>query len=124
MKASSPQDLPRLIVEGLNSGDVDSVVSLYEPTGIIAPDPNQAVVGHAAIRSLTANFVSLGPRLVLHDSESVQTGDVALVCSRVTLTTIDAQGKKTETHLKPILVVRRQSDGCWLVIIDRPVVVE
>ncbi len=124
MKASNPQDLPRLIVEGLNSGDVDSVVSLYEPNGIIAPDPNQVVVGHAAIRSLTANFVSLRPWLILHDSESVQTGDVALVRSRVTLTTLDAEGKKTETHLKPILVARRQSDGCWLVIIDRPVVVE
>ncbi len=120
MKASSPQDLSRLIIEALNSGDVDLVVSLYEPDGIIAPDLNQIVAGRAAIRSLAAGFVAQRPRLVLHNSEVVQAGDVALVRSQVTQTTLQAE-KKTETVLEPILVVRRQTDGCWLIAIDRPV---
>ncbi len=119
MKASSPQDLSRLIIEALNSGDVDLVVSLYEPDGVIAPDLSQIVAGRAAIRSLAAGFVAQRPRLVLHNSEVVQAGDVALVRSQVTQTILQAE-KKTETVLEPVLVVRRQTDGCWLIAIDRP----
>ncbi len=120
MKASTPQDLSRLIIEALNSGDVDVVVSLYEPDAIIAPDPNQIVAGRAAIRSLAAGFLAQGPRLVLHNSEVVQAGDIALVRSQVTQTTLQAE-KKTVAVLEPIHVVRRQTDGSWLIAIDRPV---
>ncbi len=119
MKAFSPQDLSRLIIEALNSGDVDKVVSLYEPQGVIAPDPNQIVSGRAAIRSLAAGFLAQQPRLILNDSEVVQAGDIALVRSQVTQTMLQAE-KKTETVLGPILVARRQTDGCWLIAIDRP----
>ena len=119
MKASSPHDLSRLIIEALNSGDVDMVVSLYEPDGVIAPDPNQIVSGRAAIRSLAADFLAQRPRLILHDSEVVQAGDVALIRSRVTQTMLQAE-QKTETVLEPVLVARRQTDGCWLIAIDRP----
>ncbi len=119
MKASSPQDLSRLIIEALNSGDVDMVVSLYEPDGVIAPDPNQIVSGRAAIRPLAAGFLAQRPRLILNDSEFVQARDVALVRSRVTQTMLQAE-QKTETVLEPILVARRQTDGCRLIAIDRP----
>ena len=50
MRALKPQELPGLYLQEMNSGDVDSVVSLYEPDGIITADPNQVVAGHAAIR--------------------------------------------------------------------------
>jgi uncharacterized protein (TIGR02246 family) len=119
MKVSSPQDLSRLIIEALNSGDVDVVVSLYEPDGVIAPNPGQIVSGRAAIRSLAAGFLALRPRLILHDTEVVQADDVALVRSRVTQTIIQAE-KRIETVLEPILVARRQTDGSWLIAIDRP----
>ncbi len=121
MKASTPEDLSRLIIEALNSGDEDTVVSLYESDGVIAPDPSHIVSGRAAIRSLAAHFLAQRPRLILHNSEVVQAGDVALVRSRVTQTTLQPE-KKAETVLEPILVARRQADGCWLIAIDRPLV--
>ena len=33
MSAATPHDLPALFEQGLNTGDVDLVVSLYEPGG-------------------------------------------------------------------------------------------
>ncbi len=50
MKASEPKDLPGLFLQALNSGDVYSVVALYEPEGVVAPDPARVVAGHEAIR--------------------------------------------------------------------------
>ena len=43
MKASAPRDLPGLFLQALNSGDVDSVVALYEREGVVAPDPKSGL---------------------------------------------------------------------------------
>jgi ketosteroid isomerase-like protein len=85
MRALRPLERPGLFLRALNSGDVDAVVSLYEPDGVIAADPNQVAVGHAAIRALVAGFLIPRPRFELHDSEVVQSGDVTLVRARWTV---------------------------------------
>jgi len=121
MKAMQPKDLPGLFLEGLNSSAVDSVVSLYEVDGKIASDPNDPVSGRESIRSMITDFLGQKPRFVLHNSEVVQSGDIALIRSNWTLTLHDSAGKKQEMNLMPTLVARRQPDGRWLVVIDRPV---
>jgi len=120
MRASQPQQLPDMFVEALNAGDVDAVVSLYEPDGVVAPYPNQLVAGHAAIRSMVSGFLALKPRFSLQDSEVVQTGDLALVRSRMTVKTSDLTGQTIEIAIRPTLIVRWHPDGGWLVAIDRP----
>ena len=120
MKASTPHELPGLFLAGLNAGDVESVVSLYEPDGVVSPDPAQVLSGHQAIRSMLVGFLAQHPRFVLHDSEVIEVGDVALIRSRWTATTTDAEGKRQEMEVAPTLVARRQTEGHWLVVIDRP----
>ncbi len=120
MKASEPQDLPELFLEALKSGDVDSVVALYEAKGVVAPDPARLVAGHAAIKSMVAEFLAQGPRFVLHDTEVVQAGGVALVRPQWTVTMVDSAGASAENDIQPTLVARQQPDGHWLVVIDRP----
>ncbi len=119
-RASDPQDLPGLLIEGLNSGDVDAVVALYESEGVVAPDPARVVAGREAIKSMATEFLAQQPRFLLHDSEVVQAGDVALVRSRLTVTMVDPTGTTTESEMGPTLVARRQPDRYWLVVIDRP----
>jgi uncharacterized protein (TIGR02246 family) len=120
MKASKPGELPRLFLEGFTAGDVEAVVSLYEPDGIVAPDPTRVIAGRAAIRSMVSDFMRLKPRFVLRDTEVVQQGDLALVRSRWSVTTPNPDGEATGMSISPALVARRQADGCWLVAIDRP----
>lgn len=124
MKASMPHQIPDLFLRALNSGNADAVVALYEPQGVVAPDPSQLVAGHEAIRTMVSGFLSQQPRFSLHDSEVIESGDLALVRTRWTITTTDADGKSMQMHVGPTLVVRRQADGGWLVAIDRPVPVE
>ncbi len=119
MKASSPQDLSRLIVEALNSGDVELIVSLYESDAVITPSPSQTVAGRDAIRLLASGFVAQHPRLALEDSEIVQAGDIAIIRSRVKPAKVQDADEK-ESILDAIIVARRQIDGCWLIVIDRP----
>lgn len=47
--AVEPEDLARLLVERINAGDLEGVVSLYEPEAVLAL-PEQVAVGQEAIR--------------------------------------------------------------------------
>lgn len=124
MTAAAPQDLPRLFREAFEAGNPDAVADLYEPNGLIAPDPSSPVVGRSAIRAMAAGFMTQHPRFSLHDVEVVQCGDLALVRSRWTITTADPSGGTREMRIQPTLIARRQADAGWLVVIDRPLPLE
>ena len=120
MTASQPQDLPTLFLQGLNAADVEAVVSLYEPNGVVASTPAEARHGREAIRSMVTGFLAQRPVFALQDSEVTQADDVALIRARWMVTTTDAGGATTTMRVAPTLVARRQADGQWLVVIDRP----
>ena len=121
MTASNPQDLPALFLRALTAGDVEAAVSLYEPDGVVAPDPDRPVRGRPAIGAMLSGFLAAQrPRWSLHDAEVVEADDVALVRSRWTVTVTDAAGVSTRLDVQPTLVARRQALGHWLVVIDRP----
>lgn len=73
---------------------------------------------------MLTGFLSRRPHFVLRDSEVVEAGDVALIRSQFTATTTDAAGKREEMQVAPTLVARRQPEGHWLVVIDRPLAAE
>jgi ketosteroid isomerase-like protein len=69
---------------------------------------------------MVTGFMTKSPQFTLHESEAVEVGDVALVRSRWTVRMTEHDGKETEVNVEPTLVARQQPDGCWLVVIDRP----
>lgn len=106
MNTLEPQDVPRLFLEAMNSRDVDDVVSLYETEGVIATDGDEIVSGHKAIRSMVSGVLAQRPRFTLHDSHTIQVGDLALIRSRWTVAMADSAGKLTAMHVEPTLVRR------------------
>lgn len=120
MKTVQPEELCDLFLDALNSGDVESVVSLYEVDGVIAPDSGDPVSGRESIRSMIADSLGQRPHFVLNDSDVVRSGDIALIRSNWTVTLLDSAGKKTPLDLGATMVARQQPDGRWLVVIDRP----
>ena len=120
-KASTPHALPELFLHGLNAGDVEAVVGLYEPDGAVSPDPSKTVRGREAIRAMVTGFLAQELKFVLQDSEVVEVGDVALIRAQWTVRTTDADGNSQDMKIAPTLVARRQAEGHWLVVIDRPV---
>jgi ketosteroid isomerase-like protein len=65
-------------------------------------------------------MLSLGPRLQVTPVQVLVAGDVALVVNEWTMTGTAPDGAVVERGGKSADVVRRQPDGSWLVLVDRP----
>ena len=78
-RALSPDDLPRLIVERLNTADVEGIVALYEPDAILVGANGETIQGKAAIRAFYLQLVSARPQFQPGVKRcSVRHGDTAL----------------------------------------------
>lgn len=109
-RAMTPEDLPRLWRERANAGDIDGIVALYEPDAATTFLSGGPQVGHAAIRAALEKVLAnrrpgpttagLRPTLIA--------GDLALTSARIGDTRVTAE------------VARRQADGSWLWVLDKP----
>lgn len=120
MPAHSPRAVHELFANAFASGDLEAVISLYEPDAILVPQPGHVVRGHAAIREALRGFLAITRRFTLQFGNAFETSDIALLCSKWTLTGADPAGNSVELAGQTADVVRRQSDGTWLVVIDNP----
>ena len=109
-KAMQPEDLTRLFVERANARDAEGLAALYEPDAVLAFPPGHVTVGREAIRAIYDQMVAQNPHFELEESlPTVRTGDIALTATRAK----DEAGARAQ-------VVRRQPDGSWLRVLDRP----
>ncbi|HEX6498773.1 MAG TPA: nuclear transport factor 2 family protein [Micromonosporaceae bacterium] len=108
--AATPEDLTRLFVARANAGDVDGLADLYEPDAVLAYPPGSTTVGRTAIRAVFETMLAHVPRFEPEQPlPTVRAGDLALTSTQ----SADHTGTRVQ-------VVRRQPDGTWLRVIDRP----
>ncbi|MFJ3308419.1 SgcJ/EcaC family oxidoreductase [Streptomyces sp. NPDC086549] len=115
-RAETPQQVGTLFMEYLEAGDVEGLVSLYEPDAHFVPTPGTHLVGTDAIRTAMQQMVGSGARLRLEPREIRQVGDVALVSNHATL--IGAGPEPVVSTTTEIL--RRQPGGGWVHVVDDP----
>ncbi|MCU1266702.1 MAG: ketosteroid isomerase-like enzyme [Acidobacteria bacterium] len=120
MAASSPEEVHELFTRYFSAGDLEALMSLYEPGATMLPRPGPAVTGAAGIRDVMTGFFSLKPQLDLKLKKAVHAGDIALLFSVWTLKGTDPAGGAVEMAGVTSDVVRRQPDGTWLFVIDIP----
>jgi uncharacterized protein (TIGR02246 family) len=109
-QAVEPEDLARLFVERANAGDADGLAELYEADAVLGFPPGQVTVGRDAIRAVCERLVAQRPKFALEDPlPTLRHGDLALTATRPA----DGTGGRAQ-------VARRQPDGTWLRILDRP----
>jgi len=119
MAAQTPEDVHLRFAEYFSAGNLDSLLSLYEPGATLVVRPGAVVSGHAAIREALARFLALKGRH-LEVRRTLQAGDLALLLSRWTVKGTDPTAGAVETSGQTSDVVRRQLDGSWLLVIDNP----
>jgi uncharacterized protein (TIGR02246 family) len=108
--AQTPEEITRLFVERANAGDADGIADLYEEDAVMAFPPGQLTRGREAIRDLMAKAFAGQTTVVAEQSlPTLYAGDIALTA------TPSADDKGTRVQ-----VVRRQPDGTWKRLIDRP----
>jgi uncharacterized protein (TIGR02246 family) len=121
--ARTPEDISRLIGEAITAKNMDAALSLYEPDATFALPKGfgeGSVSGLDGIREAFAAFMAMNPDLAVNAEKTLLAGDTALVIGNWTLKVTDADGKETEANGRYADVVRRQSDGSWLFVIDNP----
>jgi ketosteroid isomerase-like protein len=109
-KAYEPDDLSPLFVELANAGDARGLAELYEPDAVLAFPPGRATVGREAIRAVFEQMLAQRPHFEVEEPlPTVRNGDLALTSTYPK----DNTGGRVQ-------LVRRQEDGSWLRVIDRP----
>jgi uncharacterized protein (TIGR02246 family) len=109
-QAREPEDLARLFVARANEGDAEGLALLYEPDAVLGYPPGRQTVGRDAIRAVCEHMVAAAPKFTVEDPlPTLRFGDLALTSTRPA----DNTGGRVQ-------VARRQADGTWLRIIDRP----
>lgn len=110
-RAAQPEDLARLFVERCNARDTDGLAELYAPDAVLAYPPGMATVGRDAIRAVLERLVehAPGPFIIEEPLPTVRYDDLALTSTH----SADNTGTRVQ-------VARRQPDGTWLRVIDRP----
>jgi ketosteroid isomerase-like protein len=109
-QALNPEDLTRLFVEFVNVGDAEGLAGLYEPDAIVAFPLGQMTVGRPAIQALYEQMLSAKPHFLVETPlPTLQIGDLALTATLAR----DEAGARAQ-------VARRQPDGTWLRVLDRP----
>ncbi|GAA3300990.1 nuclear transport factor 2 family protein [Dactylosporangium vinaceum] len=110
MSAKNPEDLSRLFVERANAGDAAGLAALYEPDAVLAYPPGSTTVGRAAIQAVCEQMLKHVPHFDVEEAlPTIHHGDLALTSTKAK----DGTGGRVQ-------IVRRQPDGTWLRVIDRP----
>ena len=108
--AAKPEDIARLFVERANAGDAEGLAALYEPDAVLAFPPGSTTIGRDAIRHVLEQMLAHADHFEVEEAmPTVTDGELAIT------STVPADGTGGRVQ-----VARRQPDGTWLRVLDRP----
>jgi uncharacterized protein (TIGR02246 family) len=120
METPSPLDVVTRLVKAMNAGDLESALRLFEPGASFVAQPGVVVTGASGIRQALAGFMAIKPTLTIEAQQIVEAGDVAQYCARWNIRGTDPTGKPMHMNGRSSSILRRQSNGTWLFLLDNP----
>jgi uncharacterized protein (TIGR02246 family) len=120
MSTATPEQVLESIVEGINSGNLDALVPLYESDAAFATQPGSLAHGAPGVRDALAGFVSMNGKLELEVTRVLEVGDLALVVGVWSFDGTGPDGGQVRLEARNADVLRRQADGTWRFVIDNP----
>jgi ketosteroid isomerase-like protein len=119
-KKMTPEEVLNSVVEGINSGDLDSLMTLYEADACFASQQGQIAKSPESVRQSLRNFIDLKGKLDLKVKRVLQASDLALVTSEWSFSGTGSDGNPVYMAAKSADVLRHQVDGTWRFVIDNP----
>ena len=120
MSTRTPHEVLGTIVEGINSGNLDMLMPLYEPNAAFATQPGILSHGLRGVGEALGGFIAMKGKLDLRVTRVLEVNDLALVTTVWSFTGTGPDGKPVKLAAKSADVLRRQADGSWRFVIDNP----
>ena len=121
MSDRTPEQVLKSIVDGINTGNLDALMQLYEPDASFAAQPGMlAQGGLAGVREGLAGFIGMKGKLDLKVTRVLEAKDLALVIGVWSFSGTGPDGKEVKLASRSADVLRRQADGSWRFVIDNP----
>jgi len=108
------EDAHATLAAAFNTGDVATVMSMYDSTGIIVPEPGKPVSGTDKFQAAIEAILSIKGKMEIRTVYCLQTGNIAVGRSEWNIT----DGSEVKISAKGIEVMRQQPDGTWKIVID------
>src|SRR4029453_9488133 len=110
--ATDPGDCDRLFAEDVNAGDLEGLMTLYEPGCQLVRREGSAAAGHDEIRVVLSRLVEMRPAFRTKVVKVVGTGhDLALVYNDWSMSVKRPHGTLRETAAKALEVGGHPPDG-------------
>lgn len=120
MSRGTPEEVLRSIVEGINTGNAEALMSLYEPEAAFATQPGTLARGLSGVREALGGFLAMKGKLDLRVTRVLQASDLAFVATVWSFSGTGPDGKPVKLAARSGDVLRRQADGSWRLVIDNP----
>ena len=120
VSTGTPEQVLEAVVDGINTGNYDLLLSLYEPDAAFATRPGKLAHGLGDICQALDGFIALNGKLDLEVKRVLQVGDLALVAGQWSFTGTAPDGEPVKLEARNADVLRRQADGSWRFAIDNP----
>jgi uncharacterized protein (TIGR02246 family) len=120
VSTETPEQVLEAVVEGINTGNYELLLSLYEPNAAFASRPGNLAHGLGDICQALDGFIALNGKLDLEVNRVLEVGDLALVVGNWSFTGTAPDGEPVTLAAQNADVLRKQSDGSWRFVIDNP----
>jgi uncharacterized protein (TIGR02246 family) len=122
MMMTTPEEVLNSVTEGINAGDLDSLMTLYEADACFATQPGQLAKSLETIRQSLRGFTDIkNGKFDLKVKRVLQASDLALVISEWSFAGTGPDGNPVNIAAKKSTeVLRQQADGTWRFVIDNP----
>ena len=120
MSRETPEQVRKSIVEGINTGNIEALMTLYEDEAAFATQPGRLNHGLPGVREALAGFIAMKGKLDLKVTRVLEASDLALVTTVWSFAGTGPDGEPVKLATKSADVLRRQADGSWRLVIDNP----
>jgi ketosteroid isomerase-like protein len=108
------EDAHATLAAAFNTGDVATVMNMYDVTGIIVPEPGKPVSGKEKFEEAIKAILSIKGKMEIKTVYCLQTGNIAVGRSEWRIT----DGTEVKISAKGIEVMKQQANGNWKIVVD------
>jgi ketosteroid isomerase-like protein len=115
-KIMTPEGVLDLQVKEFNKGNISFLMTLYENGACFASEPGQVVEDLKNIRQSLQSFIDMRSKLEAKVKRVLQANDLTLLITEMSINGTKPDGKSINLTGRGTVILRRQSDGNWLMV--------